>query len=150
YALGAILYECLTGRPPFRAETTMATLEQVRRQDPVSPSRLVKKVPRDLETICLKCLAKEPQKRYASAAELGADLYRFLEHEPIRARRAGPVERSAKWVKRHAVAVLATLLAILILAGSGGGFWVWHQRRERLRQEEAAKAESVECFANVV
>src|SRR5262249_50613805 len=115
YALGAILYECLTGRPPFRAQTTMATLEQVRRQDPVSPSRLVKKVPRDLETICLKCLAKEPQKRYASAAELGADLYRFLEHEPIRARRAGPVERSAKWVKRHAVAVLATLLAILIL-----------------------------------
>jgi WD40 repeat protein/serine/threonine protein kinase len=118
YSLGAILYELLTGRAPFRAATPMETLHQVVTDDPVSPSRLQPRTPRDLVTISLKCLQKEPKKRYASALELAEDLERFRNGQSIRARPVGIVERSLKWARqRPAVAgLLATVVTITLAA----------------------------------
>jgi serine/threonine-protein kinase len=117
YALGAILYECLTGRPPFRAASRMDTILQVVSAEPVSPRELNAKVPRDLETICLKCLEKQPARRYASAAALAEDLHRFLANEPILARPATAWDRLTKWRRRNPwVAALSLLVAAALLA----------------------------------
>jgi WD40 repeat protein/serine/threonine protein kinase len=118
YALGAILYECLTGRPPFKAATPLDTVLQVVSEEPVPPSRLQPGVPRDLETICLKCLEKEPARRYASAALLADDLRAFAEDRPIAARPVGPLQQAWRWCKRNRA--VAALLAVVFLSLVGG------------------------------
>lgn len=123
YALGAILYELLTGRPPFTAETSLATILQVLHNEPVSVTSLQPNVPRDLETICHKCLRKEPRQRYGSALELAEDIQRFLRDEPILARPVRTLEKLRRWVRRHpapagllAAGLLAPVVALITLS----------------------------------
>jgi len=144
YALGAILYECLTGRPPFQGPNATETLLLVLGSDPVPPSRLQARVPRDLETICLKCLDKDLRKRYGSAQELADDLGRFLEGHAIQARPTGWLERGIRWARRKPA--LATLVGVCVLAALAmlalGTYFTQQLRRERdnaLAQEERAR-----------
>jgi WD40 repeat protein/serine/threonine protein kinase len=121
HSLGAILYELLTGRPPYQAPSVLETLEQVRRQEPVAPRHLVAAIPRDLETICLKCLHKEPARRYESALALAEDLRRYQAGKPVRARPVSAWERGLRWCRRHpawAALLLVSCLAALALTGT--------------------------------
>ncbi len=121
HALGVILYECLTGRPPFKAASALETLQLIREQDPVPPRRLQPHLPRDLQTICLKCLAKAPSGRYASAGELADDLRRFLDNRPIQARPAPWYERLIKAARRRpALATLGVMSVLAVVALVGG------------------------------
>jgi WD40 repeat protein/tetratricopeptide (TPR) repeat protein/tRNA A-37 threonylcarbamoyl transferase component Bud32 len=139
YSLGAILYELLTGQPPFRAATPLDTVLQLLEQEPVPPSKVEARVDRDLETICLKCLEKDPKRRYGSAEALADDLDRFLRGEPIRARPVGALEKAAKWVKRRPV--VAGLLASLLLVAAVSGVLVAWSYTEALRQTRIAQDE---------
>jgi WD40 repeat protein len=153
YALGAILYEMLTGRPPFKGETPMDTMLQVVSEEPVAPRRLQPKVPAELETVCLKCLEKDTKKRYASAADLADDLQRFLDGEPIAARPAGPRERLVKWARRRpAVAALSLLCLAAVVAGLSGILWQWGvavaEKRRAQEQEQIARSAQALADAN--
>ncbi len=144
YALGAILYELLTGRPPFRGNTPLETLRQVRDDEPLPPSRLHPRLPRNLETICLKCLEKAPHKRYASASALADDVGRFLAGEPICARPVTQAERVWRWCERKPL--VAGLLTALIFVGVGGfvavlSLWLLAEERARALQLEKEFAE---------
>ncbi len=150
YALGAVLYELLTGRPPFQAATPIDTLDQVRTKEPISVRRLQANVPRDLETICLKCLRKEPQKRYASAEALAEDLRRFGAGDPIRARPIGRLELSWRWCGRHPLT--AALFAALALSVMGGfvatvSLWLLADRRAADAQREGEEARRQRAIA---
>jgi serine/threonine protein kinase/Tfp pilus assembly protein PilF len=159
YALGAMLYEFLTGRPPFRASSVMDTLDQIRYQEPVPPSRLQPKVPRDLETICLKCLQKEPRKRHASAQAFADDLERFLQNKPILARPTGSVERLIKWARRRPAAAaliavssvaLATLVAIAFLLARSQNQSLQLQLAQEREHQEQADRERLDSIRNQV
>jgi eukaryotic-like serine/threonine-protein kinase len=155
YALGTILFELLTGRPPFQGVSVLDTLEQVRTREPLSPGRLLPGLPRDLETICLKCLRKEPGQRYESAAALADDLGRFLRGEPVRARPTPAREKAWKWAKRRpAVAALLAALVVAVAGGLAGVTFLWRQtaasldrEREQKNQLEAALASKLVALA---
>jgi tetratricopeptide (TPR) repeat protein len=137
HALGAILYELLTGRPPFLGADPIATITQVRLLDPVPPRRVQPHTPRDLETICLKCLEKEPAKRYAAAGDLADDLRRFLDNRPILARPVSVVEKAWKWAKRQPYqAALAGLFALILIGLTFGSVAL---ARYRTKQAEELK-----------
>jgi serine/threonine-protein kinase len=143
YALGVILYELVTGRPPFRATTDMDTLMQVIGDEPVPPRYLHGKLPADLETICLKCLQKEPRRRYTSALELAEDLRRYLNQEPIRARPVGRGERLWRWCRRNPqVAGLLAVLALVVAAALVGmtALWLRAETQRELAEDNAAEA----------
>jgi WD40 repeat protein/tRNA A-37 threonylcarbamoyl transferase component Bud32 len=148
YALGATLYALVTGRPPFQAATPMDTLLQVVGQDPVPVRQLNATVPKDLETICLKCLEKDPRRRYGSARALAEELNRFLSGEPIVARPVGPAERTLKWVRRRPV--IAGLTAAVVVAVLGGMIGTGLGLRAALHQTELAERRLYDVRMNLV
>ena len=142
YTLGAILYELLTGRPPFLGASLLETIQQVRNQEPVPPTQLQASTPKDLEVICLKGLQKDPGKRYANAGEMADDLRRFLNHEPIHARPVSRVERTWRWCRRNPrvaslYAAVAVLVMLVVVSGGVLGFRMMREQQtvDRVRDQ---------------
>jgi WD40 repeat protein len=146
YSLGAILYQLLTGRPPFTSSTALGTLRQVLWDEPVPPSWLVAGIPRDLETVCLKCLEKAPARRYGSAQDLAEELGRFLAGRPVRARPVGALGRLTRWARRNPAVAASGGLAAALLVGLTvvSLLFAWRERRhaDDLRTALAAERES--------
>src|SRR6266850_2354978 len=153
YSLGAILYHALTGRPPFRSDSPVETMRQVVENEPVAPRLFNGAVPRDLETICLKCLEKEPLRRYSTALEVSEELGHFLRDEPIHARPASPAEKGWRWCRRNRALAstigLGFALAVIVAIGSPVALYRINRERERaqsnaaLEVKERRRAESV-------
>lgn len=146
YSLGATLYELLTLRPPFAADGRDKLLAMVIQKDPASPRSVNPNVPRDLDTICMKCLEKDPDRRYSSASDLADDLRRYVNRFAILAKRTGPLGRAQKWVRRNPALAAAAVAVVLALGAAGAFAWNAHnaeQRRvaERQKQEEELQAE---------
>jgi serine/threonine protein kinase/WD40 repeat protein len=139
YALGTILYEMLTGRPPFNAGNLAETLEQLLNDEPISPRQLRPNLPRDLETICLKCLEKSPQGRYATALEVAEDLRRFQAHEPIHARPVSPLERVYRWCRRRPVVAGLTALSVFLALAFVGTVIGYEIRLNAVLKKEVAR-----------
>jgi WD40 repeat protein len=143
YALGVLLYELLTGRPPFQAATPLDTVLLVLSEDPLPPGRLRPKLPRDLDTVCLKCLEKEPRRRYPTAEALAEDLRRYLACEPVQARPAAAWERGLKWVRRRpAVAALLGVVVLATLALVAGGAWSYWRIAAALAEAKRQRGEA--------
>jgi WD40 repeat protein/tRNA A-37 threonylcarbamoyl transferase component Bud32 len=152
YSLGAILYELLTRHPPFCAATPLETLLELLEREPPRPRSRNPRVDRDLETVCLKCLQREPGKRYASAEALAEDLERWLRREPIQARRVRRLERVVKWARRRPLlATLGTLLVVTLVAGIAGVWWQGLRAQEGYRKAVVhAEAERRTAYARTI
>jgi eukaryotic-like serine/threonine-protein kinase len=143
YALGATLYALLTGRPPFQAATPVETVLQAIGDEPVPPRRLNASVPIDLETICLKCLQKEPARRYSSASAFGDDLRRYLDGEPIAARPVSRGEKAWKWAKRRpTIASLAATATLATTLGIAGVLWQWRRAEKNYAEAEIQRSQT--------
>ncbi len=149
WALGAILYECLTGRPPFQAPDFFTACELVNTEDPVPPKRLNPKVPKDLETICLKCLRKNPSDRYPSAMAFAEDLARYRDGQPIRARRVPPWMVAWKWVQRHPAATALGLLTVAAVVTALIVSWVYNAQLRASREQERRQRSRAELALGV-
>jgi WD40 repeat protein/tRNA A-37 threonylcarbamoyl transferase component Bud32 len=143
WSLGVILYELLTGQLPFQGNSMLDLLDRVVSGEPTPPCRALPRIPRDLETICLKCLRKAPQDRYASAGDLALDLARFLRGEPVAARAQSRIERAARWVRRHPAAATALLFFAVVLVGGPTAYYGLQARTERTA---ARRARARECL----
>ena len=150
FSLGAVLYEMLTGRPPFLTETTAGTLHQVIHTDPASPRSVNLGVPQDLATICIKCLEKDPARRYSSAAAVVEELDRFLESKPILARPVNVPERVWRWCRRKpALAALVVALHVVFATGLGGILWKWRAEIHERRNAEQERHRAVEAVTRL-
>jgi len=147
YSLGAILYELLTGQPPFKAASAIETMRLVVEQDPRRPKALHRQIPRDLDTICMKCLEKNPGARYQSAGDLAEDLERWLEQRPIHARPAGPMLRLGRWTRRNPV---GAALILTLCCSLSGALVLWHRASVASKQAKVKQAALLTIFCTQI